>query len=273
MQTTSIQQQYDDVIAQHYDVDPQGITGKSLDRALQQLQDTEILKFNPAAHPLSVLDLGMGTGMFLENLVGRSYRRIDAHGVDLSASMAEIALEKIPGLKIEVDDAANFDNHFGSASFDLICTHFVTGFVSIDQLAPLILKRLKPGGLWSFSGSSKVAYPELRRKANGPLVRMLFGGGESSIGDLLCPDHEGGLRQSMTSAGFQILEADTFEPELWFPTFDAFMEYAYTGGWLTPFVEQLGLQHVSRTTKALLNSLVFPIRDHHSVLLGVAQKP
>lgn len=273
MQTTTIQQQYDDVIAQHYDGDPHGVTGRSLDKAIQQLQDTGKLNYSLIAPPLRVLDLGMGTGMFLEKLVSSTFGEIDAYGVDLSPGMAEIALQKIPGLKVELDDAANFDNHFGDTDFDLICTHFVTGFVPIEHLAPLIYKRLKPGGIWSFVGSSKAAYPVLRRKANNPVVRMMFGGGTLSLGNLLCPDHESGLGRSMSSVGFEIEATDTFEPELWFADFDSFMQYAYTGGWLTPFIEQLGIHRLNKAAKALLNGFVFPVRDHHSILLGLARKP
>jgi hypothetical protein len=32
MQTDTIQRQYDEVIAQHYDLDPQNVTGDSLDK-------------------------------------------------------------------------------------------------------------------------------------------------------------------------------------------------------------------------------------------------
>lgn len=272
-QTDVIQRQYDDVIAQHYDLDPQNITNKSLDLALQHLRDHGLLRFNPALPPLEVLDLGMGTGLFLEKLRASTFGSAECWGVDLSQNMTEIAQAKIHGLEAVVDDAANFDNHFPGQTFDLICTHFITGFVPIQHLAPLIYKRLKPGGCWSFVGSSKVAYPTLRRKADSPILRMLFGGARISLKDMLCPNHESSLRETLTQSGFEVVTSDTFEPELRFRNFDQFMEYAYTGGWLTPFIEELGLQHAGRSTRTLLNTMVFPVKDHHSILLGLAQKP
>ena len=272
-QTAVIQRQYDDVIAQHYDLDPQNITNQSLDLALQHLRDHGLLKFNPALPPMEVLDLGMGTGLFLKKLRASTFGLAECWGVDLSPNMTEIAQAKIDGLEAVVDDAANFDDHFPGQTFDLICTHFITGFVPIQHLAPLIYKRLKPGGCWSFVGSGKLAYPTLRRKADSPIVRMLFGGAKLSLKDMLCPDHENDLRETLTAAGFEILTADTFEPELRFRDFSEFMEYAYTGGWLTPFIEELGLQHAGRPTRALLNTMVFPVKDHHSILLGLVRKP
>ena len=271
-QTATIQRQYDDVIAQHYDADPQGVTAASLSRAIDQLDDEKLLMFRPALPALNVLDLGMGTGMFLDQLIAKSYRTIDPFGVDLSANMAEIAQQKIPHLHSCVDDAANFDDHFPGQSFDLICTHFITGFVAMEQLAPLIMKRLAPGGYWSFVGSSKVAYPALRQRATNPLIRMMFGGAKLSLDDMLCPTHEGDLRQKFENSGFDIVDTKTFEPSLLFRNMAEFMEYAYTGGWLTPFIEDLGLQNAGKTTRRLLNTFVFPVRDHHSVLIGLARK-
>ncbi|MEZ6131879.1 MAG: class I SAM-dependent methyltransferase [Planctomycetaceae bacterium] len=272
-QTAVIQRQYDDLIARHYDLDPQNITNRSLDRALEQLRDHGRLKFNPGLPPIEVLDLGMGTGLFLEKLRAATFGSAECWGIDLSQNMADIAQSKIHGLEVQVDDAANFDRHFPGQSFDLICTHFITGFVPIQHLAPLIHKRLKPGGCWSFVGSSKLAYPTLRRKAESPVVRMLSGGGKLSSDNMLCPHNENSLRETLTAAEFEILVTDTFEPELRFRHFDDFMEYAYTGGWLTPFIEEMGLERAGRATRALLNTIVFPVKDHHSILLGVARKP
>ena len=45
-----------------------------------------------------------------------------------------------------VDDAVNFDNRFQTMSFDLICTHFITGFVPLALFAPNIANKLKSGG-------------------------------------------------------------------------------------------------------------------------------
>lgn len=271
METNAIQRQYDDLIARNYDLDPQGITSKSLDLVVEGLTRIDLLA--PGQPELRVLDLGMGTGMFLEKIMRPELREIAPFGVDLSEGMAEIARSKIPSLQCCVDDAANFDAHFLDSSFDLICTHFITGFVPIEHLAPLIFNRLEPGGYWSFIGSSKASYPRLRQHANSKLLQLAFGGKDAEPEELLCPDNEACLRQHMVETGFEVVSSDTYEPELKFANFDDFMEFAYEGGWLTPFVEQLGLQNASRTIKRMLNTFVFPVTDHHNILLGLARKP
>lgn len=273
MQAAVIQRQYDDVIAEHYDLDPQNVTGNSLDQAVEHLRSEGLLDRSAQAGPLEVLDLGMGTGLFLEKLIGQVYGSVRPFGVDLSPRMTEIAQARIPGLEAQVDDAANFDAHFADETFDLVCTHFITGFVPVEELAPRIMKRLKPGGYWSFVGSSKIAYPALRKKASSALVRMVFGGAKLDLSGMLCPDDEPALQGILADNGFEVVHTNTFEPELQFPNMDEFMEYAYTGGWLTPFVEDLGVQHAGRATRALLNKLVFPLTDHHNILMAVGRKP
>ena len=271
METNTIQRQYDDVIAQHYDLDSQQVTSSALDRAIGDLDFVDLLAGGQP--PLPVLDLGMGTGIFLEKLIGHGSREILPYGLDLSENMADIAKRKIPALQSVVDDAANFDEHFPGTSFGLICTHFITGFVPVEHLAPLIFDRLAPGGYWSFIGSSKLAYPRLRHHANNKVLQLAFGGRNINTDDLLCPTDENYLRTHLIESGFEIASSDTIEPPLEFPDFDEFMDFAYTGGWLTPFVEDLGLQNLSRPVKAMLNKFVFPMSDHHHVLLALARKP
>ena len=64
----------------------------------------------------------------------------------------------------------------------------------------------------------------------------------------------------------------TFDPKVEFKNFYGFMEFAYYGGWLTPFIEHLGLQNAKPLTKAAINAIFFPIRDHHSIEIVLAQK-
>jgi len=62
MQSQTIQRQYDEVIAPHYDLDPQSVIRPSLDRAAAQIQGQNLFR---AGARLRVLDLGIGTGLFL----------------------------------------------------------------------------------------------------------------------------------------------------------------------------------------------------------------
>lgn len=267
-----IQRQYDEVIAHNYDVDPQGVMEASTDRALDQLDAQECLK---AGLPtLRVLDLGMGTGLFLSRLMRRSHREIDPSGLDLSQKMVEIARQRIPGIEAVVGDAANFDEPFEGSTFDMVCTHFVTGFVPMTVLAPKIYESLEPGGYWSFIGGTSRSYPALQNIGKSRLLQMFSRAArDTNQDDLLTPEDSNEVNQHLTNAGFEVEQVETFEPELRFDNFKGFMEFAYHGGWLTPFVEELGLQNAGWLTRKSLDTLVFPVVDHHSIVLAVGRKP
>ncbi len=72
--------------------------------------------------------------------------------------------------------------------------------------------------------------------------------------------------------GFAVRQSETFEPQLKFRDLDEFLEFAYYGGWLTPFVEGLGLHKASPVLRATMNGLIFPVSDHHSIVVALAQK-
>jgi SAM-dependent methyltransferase len=267
----SIQRQYNEVVASQYDRDPQAVIGRSLDRAIEQLQMNDLLQDEGTA--LRVLDVGMGTGLFLAKLKALGGERIQPFGLDLAEKMVECARQKLPDLIAEVGDAADLDNHFQDQSFDLICTHFITGFVSMNRLADAIWKRLDEGGYWSLVGGTMAGYPNLQAKAKSPLVQMLCGAAAPKFGDLVCnPTDLEDVARRLEAHGFEICLAETFEPALHFANFDEFMAFAYWGGWLTPIIESIGLHQANAMTRWLLNQFCFPLKDHHNIAVVLARK-
>jgi SAM-dependent methyltransferase len=262
---------YNEVVAPHYDLDPQHVTGDSLDRAVQQLRHEHF--FGDGALPFRVLDLGMGTGLFLSRLKALGSEQIVPFGLDLAENMIANARRKIPDLVAEVDDAANFDAHFPGQTFDCICTHFITGFVPMRLLAPKIWQRLDDGGFWSFVGGTKGGFPGLQAKTNSKILRWWSGAGGRSIDEsFINPADLAETMHILEENGFQVCEAETFEPRVDFADFDQFMEFGYQGGWFTPLLEEIGLQNTGIVTRWLLNRFVFPVNDHHSIAIVLARK-
>ena len=270
MKSQTIQRQYDEVIAPHYDLDPQSVLRPSLDRATAQIQSQNF--FGPGARR-RVLDLGIGTGLFLARLRSLVGEQLHPFGLDISEKMIEIASRRIPDLVAGVGDAADLAGHFPSESFDLICTHFITGFVPLRVMAPLIRDRLEPGGFWSLVGGTKAGFPVLQAKANGRLVRRLYGGRTLAVDDIVCnPAGRDEVVRTLEGNGFAIRACETFEPPLSFRNLGEFMDFAHRGGWLTPFVETVGLDKAGVMTRWLMNWFFFPVQDHHSIEIVLAQK-
>jgi SAM-dependent methyltransferase len=268
MQTQAIQRQYDEIIAQHYDNDPQRILGRSLERAEEQLRAQGFLD-RPSAW--KVLDVGMGTGSFLSRLLALSDGRVEPFGLDLSAGMVDIARSKIPHLQATVDDAANLDAHFPEHSFDLVCTHFMTGYVPMGVLAPKIHARLQPGGYWSMVGGTMAGWPALQALANQRWIRWLFGSGAGLNHKATNPANCDDVVRTMEQHGFAVCDARTFEPTVDLRTFDEFMEVGYQAGWLTPFIEAAGL-HKAGAVQKWLSRFVFPMQDKHNIAIVLGQK-
>ena len=271
MTTDIIQQQYDELIAPHYDLDPQSITGTTLDRAADQIRTQGLLEDRP--DPLRVYDVGMGTGMFLTRLMNIAGAAIQPFGLDLSQKMIDCAYQKIPDLRGAVDTAVNLDAHFPEYAFDLICTHFITGFVPLHVLAPKVWSRLEDGGYWSYLGATKGAYPNLQATANNRLLRWMFGGQTLDIDSaVLSPKDQADVLETLERSGFVVRQCETFQPKLKFADLDEFLEFAYYGGWLTPFIDAIGLHKAGRFMRWILNRFFFPIEDHHCVEIHLAQK-
>ncbi|HEY7309039.1 MAG TPA: class I SAM-dependent methyltransferase [Gemmataceae bacterium] len=273
MQANVIQRQYDEVIAPRYDFDPHSVIGDSLERALEQIQRLALDAGDEG--PMNVLDLGVGTGRFLEQLRAHSVRRIHPYGLDLSQKMIDVACRRIPDLTPSVDDVSNLENHFQLLSFDMICTHFITGFVPLGVLAPKVWGKLVGGGIWSFVGGTKAGFPNLQRKAKVvPQKKWLFGSSTLKVDEHICnPADQNDVVRTLETNGFEVCECETFCPNLHFANFNDFMEFAYYGGWLTPFLEVLGLHKAGWMIRAFLNAFFFPIQDYHKIVIALSRKP
>jgi ubiquinone/menaquinone biosynthesis C-methylase UbiE len=268
MQASAIQRQYDQIIASHYDSDPRSVIGDSLDQAVAQIETA--VGNRPG---LRVLDLGIGTGRFLEKLRTSAGLRIEPYGLDISQKMIDIARTRIPDLVSAVDDAANLKAHFPGVAFDLIGTHFLTGFIPIRDLAPKIARRLAKGGMWSFVGGTREGFPVLQKKANVLFLRWLFGMKRLDVGDIVCnPADQAEVVATLEDAGFAVQACQTFSPRLVFKDVKDFLEFGYYGGWLTPFVETLGLDRAGPLLRLVLNGCVFPVEDRHSIVIALAER-
>jgi SAM-dependent methyltransferase len=271
MSTQTIHRAYNDVVASYYDLDPQGVIGRSLGYAVEQLRKEGL--FEATNESLYVLDIGMGTGLFLAKLKEIAGDKVVPFGVDLAENMVANARKRMPDLTAVTGDAAQLDQYFPGQQFDCICTHFITGYVAMRVLAPKIANRLKPGGSWSLVGGTKGAYPAMQAKGGSQILRWLSGVGSRKVDDtVLNPADLQEVVEMMTAHGFDVRFGETFQPALAFNDFDEFMTFGYRGGWLTPLIESLGLDKAGAIKRWLLNRLVFPVTDSHNIVIALGRK-
>ena len=225
-----------------------------------------------AKEVVQVLDLGVGTGRFLE-MLRTAGLTIEPHGLDISQKMIDIAMTRIPDLVSAVDDAANVAEHFEGTAFDLIGTHFITGFVPLAVLAPKVHNRLAEGGFWSFVGGTRGGFPGLQKKATSAPCKWFLGTHALDVGEFVFnPTDQDEVVSVLRDQGFEVCACETHRPPVRFRNYREFMDFAYYGGWLTPFIEAFGLHKAKPLTRGLMNSLLFPVQDHHSIVIALARK-
>lgn len=151
-----------DSITPHYDLLNQ-ILSFGMAREWRK-RASEILLADPGFLPRTILDLGCGTGKFLECfLKKKSWDK--AVGVDFSSAMLQKAREAIPGNVLWLQE--DFDKlPFSDSSFDLVVSAFTLRSVqNLPEFLMKVYRFLAPGG--------RAGFLELTRPQNF-LHRLFF---------------------------------------------------------------------------------------------------
>ena len=119
----------------------------------------------------------------------------------------------------------------------------------------------------------QAGFPALQEKARGKLAKLLFGINALDVNEVVCnPADEREVMETLEHNGFTVRACEVFCPPLHLRNFDEFLEFAYYGGWLTPFVERLRLHQARLPLRLILNRLFFPVHDHHRVVIALGEK-
>jgi SAM-dependent methyltransferase len=92
-------------------------------------------------HPVTVLELGAGTGKLTRVLAGLGH---DVHATDPDAAMLEVLEARLPAVRATV--AAAEDLPLGDASFDAVIAAQAFHWFDLPRALPEIARVLRPGG-------------------------------------------------------------------------------------------------------------------------------
>lgn len=119
-------------------------------RVIQRRKDyaMDMIRQLPAIPPGRVLDIGCGSGVYLEELIGMGF---EACGMDISEEMLAVTRSRlaaaVAGGRLQLAQGDVEHIPFASGSFDLVICIGVFGYLLRDEAAIAeILRVLKPGG-------------------------------------------------------------------------------------------------------------------------------
>lgn len=231
---------YEQQMADFYETDDFQLLSDSHDLVIQQLSSQNVT-------PKHVLDIGCGTGMYLEKMA-RAYPDAQLTGTDLSSDMLQRAQAKpvLNGLTSFVTDLQNIGLEVNPHSFDLISLHYVLCYVPVDTALPVIAGLLQSGGLFSLTTMTK--------KDSFPALRELSSFIEQEEVDALShtPPSREDLKAYIEASGlFEIVAWDTLEKEISFSSSMQLSDFVFRSGWVSevseqyaPYIEQ-GLETIA----------------------------
>jgi ribosomal protein L11 methyltransferase len=110
-------------------------------------------------NPQAVLDVGTGTGVLARIARARGARFIVGTDIDPTALAVARTHCELDGHSVEIQLSADSPDHWG-ARFDLVVANILEE--PLRQLAPALVRALRPGGVLLVSGITPVQSPSLR---------------------------------------------------------------------------------------------------------------
>ena len=209
--TTTVHRAYNDVVASHYDLDPQGVIGRSLDRRSGTCRMQTCLGRASRRLPFSISAWGRGY-FWVSSWTWPAIRSSRSGSISPRTWWRTPQKDPGPDRRGGRCDRSSTTTSRGSNS---------TAFARISSratcrcsvLAPKIASRLKPGGYWSLVGGTKAAYPALQAKGDSQVLRWLSGIGSRKMDDtVLNPANLEEVADTMNAHGFEVAAGETFKP-------------------------------------------------------------
>lgn len=248
-----------DGLASSYDRDEYRLLGTARDAGLAQ-----IAQHVAARQPMSVVDLGAGTGESLRVLHER-FPGASLCGVDVSAQMLAVAAQKLP-LRAVVASAEHVAQHVPAASADLMLMHFITTFVDVPATLRACCQVLRPGGYLSIVSTTLGAFPRLLAE-----VGLKIATWEEIVAAGPAPADAASLAQMARDAGLEVVQVQEVTRDVVFPSTQACFEFGRSSGFFTHLIEALGEERI--LAREALVAPAFPLADRYLAAAILVRRP
>lgn len=194
--------------------------------------------FGEARDDKSVLDIGVGSGIFLSELEAEVFNVAHFVGLDISESMLKIARDNLPKLRTLCGTVDHIARDLQGEYYDLIVAHFVLAYVDLGQFLQKTSPCLKDDGVISVVTTTYESFPAFQDNikylvaqgsAWSPLFKNLY---QSAIKRTLTPLSYADIEKTAQAAGFTVMQHQHLETTIKFDTPKKLVDFAVKGGWL-----------------------------------------
>lgn len=256
MNSTTIKQMYDEIIAQNYQLDKFGLLSESREIIINQIKKYSLdLKVN------SIFDFALGTGdtlLILKDI----FPDANLYGIDISQKMLDIAKDRMEVTTFH-DDVRNVENYHKSNSIDLILIHFLLAYVEPEIVISAASKLLKQGGVCSIATSTYDSFQKLQTLASQFLSQ------EQIKLKAKVPDNPDTLDKMLAMLELKSLDTYILKKKVVFDNFEELYKWGMNSGWLTQYFCELNNDTIQAVSDI---SGLFPLEDEFQAIITLAQK-
>lgn len=252
-----------------------GAISLSHQKAIEQM-----LRFQLGQKPnYKVLDLGVGNGAFLQQLL-QLMPEARFTGIDVSSEMLKKAQEALPLTTIEAS-AADAEKFLPSHSQDLVLAHFINAYIPIHTLFEQAKYLTRANGHYSMITTTYDSFPVAQKQladfiAEDTLLSSVVGHYYKSIvKNTTVAANQNELMLAFKQHQFEVIAHDRLEIPVILNDVDELAHFGIEGTWFlnTLSIRMLPKKFLIERLKKLFGKIfTFPYHDTHIIDVVLAKK-
>ncbi len=226
-----------------------------------------------------VLDLGVGSGTFLQKLL-QVMPKADFTGIDVSSEMLKQAKQSIPLTTIEAS-VAEVNRFLPPHSQDLVLAHFINAYIPIDNLFDVAKLMTRANGYYSMITTTYDSFPSAQQQlaefiSHDSILSSVVGHYYKSIvKNTTVAANSNELMQAFKQHQFEVLDHRRLEIPITLNNIDELALFGIEGTW---FLNSLSIRMlpkyflIQRLKRLFCKIFTFPYHDTHIIDVVLARK-
>lgn len=237
----STQKFYDKVVAKNYSSNP--FNQCIFEETFTELLSKSLTIHNESLSAPKVLDVGCGDAGFLK-LFNQQVPDAVLTGIDISSVMMQKGQEDIGFLSIHMDAVKGLKSLILlGVKFDFIVLSFVSAYLDLNELLPLIKQLLAPKGLVLYQASLKHSFPSITQevytqyqRSKNPLRKYITQQFKQGRDSTYLYNSIDDITNLFVNNQMQAVNQYIKTIDLEFKSLKQWLAFIRDGGWATPYM-------------------------------------